>query len=459
MIDGGKSHGSFRDPSGFVFERDGQIYRQINEGFEADIRLLIDSGLHDELIGAGLVVGFAEVRLDTAFSEKASMVIRPERIDVISYPFEWCFSQLKDAALLTLEIMKRVLAKDMILKDASAYNVQFQQGSPIFIDTLSFEKYEEGEPWIAYKQFCQHFLAPLALMAYVDIRLSSLFQTNLDGIPLDLAAKLLPTKTKFSPGLMGHVHLHSKAQAQKSPQSGRDAKVSKTGLLALIDSLRGTILNLHWKPIGTEWGEYYSETNYSPESFSNKGQVVQGFLALLPTTIKTCCDLGANNGEFSRLAIERGLNTIALDVDPAAVEKCYLSAKREGYKLLMPLMQDLRNPTPDYGWGGRERDGVGRRVKADVVLALALIHHLAIGNNVPLGMIAEYFATFGEYLIVEFVPKEDSQIQRMLVARKDIFTDYNQDGFESAFSAYFDVLAKEPVSGTARIIYFMKRIG
>ena len=459
MIEGGKIQGSFRDPSGFIFERGGEIYRQINEGFDADIRLLIDSGLHDELAGAGLVVGFEEVPLDRSFSKTASLVIRPERIDVISYPFEWCFSQLKDAALLTLEIMKRAIAKGMILKDASAYNVQFQQGSPIFIDTLSFEKYVEGEPWIAYKQFCRHFLAPLALMAYSDIRLGSLLQTNIDGIPLDLAANLLPLKTKFLPGLAGHVHLHAKAQDQKSPQSGSNAKVSKTGLLALIDSLKSTILGVRWKPVGTEWGEYYSQTNYSPESFSDKSQVVQAFLAQLPDTAKTCCDLGANNGEFSRLSIERSLNTIALDVDPAAVEKCYLSATREGYKQLMPLLQDLRNPTPDYGWAGRERDGISRRVKADVVLALALIHHLAIGNNVPLSMIAESFATFGEYLIVEFVPKEDSQVQRMLVARKDIFSAYTQAGFEAAFSAKFDVLAREPVSGTARTIYLMKRIG
>ena len=453
------SQASFRDPSGFVFERDGEIYRQINGGFESDIRLLVDSGLYHELAKVGLIVEFTEAPLEHAYSETAGMVIRQDRIDIISYPFEWCFSQLKDAALLTLEIMKRALAKDMILKDASAYNVQFQNGSPIFIDTLSFEKYEEGKPWIAYKQFCQHFLAPLAMIAHVDVRLGALLQTNLDGIPLDLASALLPLKTKFSPGLMGHLHLHAKAQEQKSSQPGHEAKISKTGLLALIDSLKGTVLGLQWKPVGTEWGEYYSETNYSPESFSNKGHVVQSFLSKLPTTAKTCCDLGANNGEFSRLAVERGLKTIALDIDPAAVEKCYLAATKEGNQLLMPLLQDLRNPTPNYGWASNERDGLSRRVKADVVLALALIHHLAIGNNVPLRMVAEYFASFGEYLIVEFVPKEDSQIQRMLVARKDIFSAYTQTGFETAFSPHFDVLAKEPVSGTARTIYFMKRTG
>jgi ribosomal protein L11 methylase PrmA len=448
---------SFRDPSGFVFDRDGEIYRQINQGHQQDIELLISSGLQDELLAEGLVVGFEKVDLRLAATSSAAMVLKPKRVGRISYPHEWCFSQLKDAALATLEIMRRSLAKGLVLKDASAYNIQFIGPNPVMIDTLSFEPYIEGEPWVAYKQFCQHFLAPLALMSWVDIRLGSLLQTNLDGIPLDLASRLLPIKTKLSPGLLAHVHIHGKAQDITTQKATSKAKVSKTGLLALIDSLKGTINGLNWKPSGTEWADYYSDTNYSRDAFADKKSIVLSFLAMLPQSIVTCCDLGANNGEISRLAVKRGLSTVALDIDPAAVEKCYLDAKTEKLNLLLPLLQDLRNPTPNFGWAGRERDSILERTTSDVLFALALVHHLVIGNNLSFTMVANFFATLGEWLIVEFVPKEDSQIQRMLVARKDIFGQYSQEGFESSFASKFDILAAKKIEDSLRTVYLMRR--
>ncbi len=448
---------SFRDPAGFVFERDGILYRQINQAFQSDLKLLIDSGLQRELHTEGMVVGFDEADLSLAATEFAAMVIKPERVPMISYPHEWCFSQLKDAALLTLEILKRSIAKGMILKDASAYNVQFFGSRPVFIDTLSFEMYKEGAPWIAYKQFCQHFLAPLAIMSHVNIRLGILLQTNLDGVPIDLASKLLPLKSNLSPGLLAHIHLHAKAQQSSSRSPSKSATITKTGLLALVDSLRGTIAGLRWEPTGTEWSDYYLDTNYSKEAFADKIFTVKSFLGMLPETLTACCDLGANNGEFSRLATQHGLRTVALDIDPAAVEKCFLAAKKEGSELLLPLLQDLRNPTPNFGWGGNERDSIVRRGSADVLLALALLHHLVIGNNVPFTMVSEYFASLGEWLIVEFVPKEDSQIQRMLVARKDIIVDYDQGSFETAFGAKFEIVTFRKIEGSLRSIYLMRR--
>lgn len=457
MIDALASPASFRDPSGFVFEREGEIYRQVNAGFEKDLDLLINSGLHEELYRDGLVVGFEEVPVSLAATATAARVLKPERIGTISYPHEWCFSQLKDAALLTLEIMRRSLAKGIVLKDASAFNIQFIGYRPILIDTLSFEEYVEGAPWIGYKQFCQHFLAPLALMAHVDIRLGALLQANLDGIPLDLAAHLLPLKTKLSPGLLAHIHIHGKAQGKPSAEGAKSATISKTALLALVDSLRGTIAGLMWKPAGTEWGDYYSDTNYSRDSFVEKNSIVMSFLAMIPESARTCCDLGANNGEFSRLAVKRKLRTIALDIDPAAVEKCYLEAKSEKQEMLLPLLQDLRNPTSNFGWAGAERDSLVKRNQCDVLLALALIHHLVVGNNVSFSMVANYFASLGEWLIIEFVPKEDSQVQRMLVARKDIFVDYHEDRFESEFGVKFEIVAQKKVEGTVRTIYLMRR--
>lgn len=445
--------GSFRDPAGFVFEQDGKIFRRIEPGFEADLNLLVNSGLQQELVEAGLTLAFETCECGDG------ALIQPERVPFISYPYEWSFGQLKDAALTTLEIARRAIGKGMILKDASAYNIQFLGHRPVLIDTLSFEAYQEGEPWIAYKQFCQHFLAPLALMSHCDIRLGALLQSNIDGIPLDLAANLLPGKTKLNAGLLTHIHLHAKAAATSTGKApARQAHLSKLSLLALLDSLKGAISGLTWNPSGTEWGNYYEETNYSDQSFRTKHDLVKDFLARVDASAQSCWDLGANNGEFSRLAVERGLRTIAWDIDPAAVELAYRFTKQSNSENLLALMVDLRSPSPALGWANQERDSLARRGPADVLLALALIHHIAIGNNVPLPMIADFFAQLGKSLIIEFVPKEDSQVQRMLVARKDIFTQYNETGFEEAFATRFTVEAKQKIEGTARTLYFMKRI-
>lgn len=442
---------SFRDPSGYVFERDGVLYRQVNADYANDLGLLWSSGLYGDLADAGLIVPCEQVDLAFAADPAAVAVLRPDRVPTISYPYEWSFSQLKDAALLTLEIARRALGKGMILKDASAYNVQFLSGRPVFIDTLSFERYEEGEPWVAYRQFCSHFLAPLALMAHVDVRLSSLMRTNIDGIPLNLASSLLPAATRLKPGLLAHLHIHGKATNAKATEEVKKARLSKTSLLALIDSLRGTVEGLRWVPKGTQWADYYSETNYSDESMAEKRRLVQDFLQRAGG--QTCWDLGANTGEFSRIAAELGMETVAWDVDPGAVERAYV-AKHPG---VLPLLQDLTNPSPSLGWAGGERDSLEARGPVDVVLALALVHHLAIGNNVPLAEIAAYFARLGRQAIVEFVPKEDSQVRRLLASRRDVFPTYDLAGFESAIAPFFDVEEKVAIAGSSRTLFHLRR--
>src|SRR5258708_16283925 len=203
--------GSFRDPSGFVFSRGNTLYRQVEQSYRQEYDTLIECGLYDSLVGAGLLIPHAEENLESGLTNVAYRVLRPERIPFISYPYEWCFSQLQDAALATLQAQTAALKHGMSLKDASAYNIQFRDGKPVLIDTLSFERYTEGFPWTAYRQFCQHFLAPLALMSHTDVRLSQLLRTNIDGVPLDLASRLLPFWTKLDPFLLAHIHLHSKA--------------------------------------------------------------------------------------------------------------------------------------------------------------------------------------------------------------------------------------------------------
>jgi hypothetical protein len=450
--------GSFRDPSGFLFRRGGELYRQVNLSYRPHYDRLIASGLYDDLASAGLLIHHEEARTEPAAPDLFYKVIKPEPVSFISYPFEWCFGQLKDAALLTLRIQKAAFEKGMFLKDASAYNVQFHRGRPVFIDTLSFETYSEGTPWVAYRQFCQHFLAPLALMSRTDVRLGQLSRTHLDGVPLDLAAALLPGRTKLEAGLLTHIHLHSRSQQKNAgkPTQGAGAKMSRLSYLGLIDHLEGTVSKLTWEPQGTVWADYYDETNYSEAAFARKKEIVARLLDKIGP--RSVWDLGANTGEFSRLASGRGIETVAFDMDPAAVEKCYREVRSRKEQNLLPLLMDLTNPTPPYGWASTERMSLVERGPADMALALALVHHLAIGNNVPFGRMAEFFAAVCKSLIVEFVPKTDSQVQRMLATREDVFTEYNAESFERAFSGFFRIEECTGVQGSDRTIYLMRRL-
>lgn len=442
-----------------MFTRDGILYRQVNQVCAEDYTHLMDSGLYAKLVKAGLLIPHSPAEISPEDKEKAFKVIRPDRVPFISYPYEWSFGQIKDAALATLSIQKRALKMGMSLKDASAYNIQFHNGKPVLIDTLSFERYQEGEPWVAYRQFCQHFLAPLSLISYVDIRLNQLLRDNIDGIPLDLTSRLLPKNTRWKLGIATHIHLHARAQKRYSEvsvkEARRDLRMNLQAMTALVESLRETILKLEWKPSGTEWADYYCDTNYTDHAMEHKETLVEEWVT--KASPRMIWDLGANTGKFSQVAAKCGEYVIASDIDPAAVELNYRSIKEKNLSNILPLVVDLTNPSPAIGWHYQERDSFLQRGPADLVMALALVHHLAISNNTPLEQVAEFLASCGQWLIVEFVPKSDSQVQRLLRNRKDIFEKYTQEGFEEAFKTYFHIHSYSLVRDSDRRMYFMKR--
>jgi hypothetical protein len=293
-------------------------------------------------------------------------------------------------------------------------------------------------------------------MAHRDVRLSQLLRVHLDGIPLDLAARTLPWRTRLQPGLLMHIHAHAASQKrhQSRGASQRRARVGRDALRGIVGSLEGAIAKLRWRPSGTAWADYYSETNYSDAALEEKRKLVGFFLdAAQPRGV---WDLGANTGLFSREASRRGIPTIAIDADPAAVELHYLDVRKRGDGNILPLCIDLTNPSSSSGWEHEERDSLLARGPADCVLALALVHHLAIGNNVPLPKLATFFARTCRSLIIEFVPKEDSQVERMLATREDVFPDYRQDVFEASLAPHFTLVAAEKVPGTARTLFHMR---
>ena len=453
-----KEPASFRDPSGFIYYQHNQVFRQINAPYAPTFQKLAKSHFLQNLINEHLLIPYQTVSNKSAFNKQARLVLKTKRVPFISYPYEWSFSQLKDAALLTLKIQKKALDNNFSLKDASAFNIQFFEGKPILIDVLSFEEYQTGKPWIAYQQFCQHFLAPLLLMSYVDIRLSQLWRIYLDGIPLDLVSKLLPKKTYLQPLIAMHLHLHARNQQRfvGQHQLKKQLHFPKANLYGLVASLETLIQYLKISRQQTEWEKYYTFTNYSSAAFKQKQRVVNTFLKRLKP--KTAWDLGGNTGEFSRLASNQGIHTISFDLDPLAIEKNYLLTKEKNETHLLPLLLDLTNPSAHLGWALSERQSIIERGPTDVVMALALIHHLSISHNLPFEYLADFLAKLGTFLIIEFVPKTDSQVKKLLATRKDIFPWYQQDTFEKIFARSFTLITKTTLGhGSVRTLYLFKR--
>lgn len=294
-----------------------------------------------------------------------------------------------------------------------------------------------------------------------DIRFGLMSRDFIDGVPLDLASRLLPKKTRFNFQVAAHIHLHARAQSHANPASAvkKPMPVSKTGLTAMIDGMLSLVRSMSLGSKRTTWNHYYEETNYTATSMASKKAMVGRMLDRIEEPIRTIWDLGSNVGEMSVLGSERGIDTIGLEMDAYAVEEAYkrsLAAKDEHF---LPLVQDFTNPSPRLGWANSERDSLLDRGPADVAFALALVHHLAIGNNVPLPSISAFLAQCAKWLILEFVPKEDSQVQRMLSSREDIFSDYTESGLEVAFKTGWTTEAKERIQGTARTLYLLKRRG
>jgi hypothetical protein len=440
-----------------MFRREGVLYRCVTTRHAQAYRTLMESGLYDELASAGLLIPHAEAAIGLAQDSGAYRVLRPEAVEFVSYPYEWCFGQLKAAALCTLEIQRRAMRRGLTLKDASAYNIQFRGCGPLLIDTLSLDLNDATRPWIAYRQFCEHFVAPLLLLTRVDASLGRLLQTELDGIPLATASRMLGIRAWRSAGALAHVTLHARSlrTSDAAPAPGRSV-MDQRRLLGLLDHLEQMIRGCTWDPTGTAWSDYERSHGYSEESLSAKRLTVAEWLGRGQSQVTW--DLGANTGDYSRLATAAGAWVVALDADDGAVELNYRRSVRDRETRLLPLVMDLAAPSPSVGWNLRERLSLIERGPADMVLALALVHHLAIGRNLPFTMIAEFLARIGRKAIVEFVPKDDPMVGRLLAARVDVFEDYHVEAFEAGVRRWFQICERHPIPGSGRVLYLLDRL-
>lgn len=446
---------SFRDPSGFVYKKDEIVYRFVSTTYQNDFELLQSSGLYRELVQKQLIVPFETVAENHFNSPDWFVTLQPQQVPFLSYANEWCFEQLKDAALTTLSVCRKALNKGMILKDATHFNIQFINSKAVHIDSLSFEKYKEGESWVAYRQFCECFLNPLLLASYCKLEVHKLMQSYIDGVPASIASSLLPFSTKLNTAILLHVHLQAKMAKGKASAQKQSKKISSQDVLHILQHLESCIQKLELKESRSIWNNYYDETIISSNYLEAKKKLIKQWLDEI--SYQTIADFGANKGEFSKLCSQDAF-VVATDFDSNCIERLYKSTKQNKITNILPLVIDLTQPTPATGWNNAEQSSFLNRSKFDLALALALVHHLAIGRNIPMPMIAELLSNSCKTLVIEFVPKDDPKVQEMLSARTDIFMNYNKENFEQAFGQYFSILKQEVIPHSNRILYLLQII-
>jgi len=448
---------SFRDPSGYVFIEDNKVKRVINQIYFEQYKALTDSGFYKILFDKKYLIPHQEVS-----KTDSEITIEASKIPFINYPYEWSFLQYKHAALLTLKIQKLCLENNFILKDASAFNITFHEGKPIFIDTLSFDFYQENNPWLAYKQFIMHFLGPLVLTKYFGQDHLKILSQNLEGISLQKLSKLLPFKSYLSPTILTNIHLLAKYDKKyESDKKKVNNNLSKVSQIKLLDGLYDFISNLLVDE-KTEWDNYYNQINYDNVAYQFKKEVVKNwFLAIKG---KSLIDIGGNDGTFSRELNDLGKLIIVADVDPNAVEQNYKQVLKNKEKMILPIVADVLNPSANYGFNNEERFSFIDRVKdsnLDGCLALAVIHHITLSGNIPFSLSAKFFSKMAPNLLIEFPNRSDSWVQFLLDSKREFknhFDFYNEENFEKEYSVYFEILNKQKIASSERILYSLKRL-
>jgi hypothetical protein len=445
---------SFRDPSGYMFYDGPVLRRVVNPIYFPQYQKLKDAGFFTTLIEKGLLISHEETSVN-----KDQIILTPEKIPFITNPYEWSFEQFKHAALHTLKLQKYALSKGFILKDASSYNVTFHKGKPIFIDTLSFDFYEEDTPWRAYKQFITHFFGPLVLAKYHGTEIFKMMQTHIDGIPVKLIASMLPKKTKLSATLFTNIHLLAKMESKHKEDYKAETKIANLSRKAqnnILDSLFNYIKDLKLNE-STEWGDYYTKTNYEAAAFDAKKELIKEWTtALNPQRL---IDIGGNDGTFARTVLDKVPHVIVTDIDSNSVDHNYRQVQKNKETNMLPFVCDMLQPAPGIGFNNTERASLIERLKdyePDLTLALALIHHITLSGNVPFEKSAEFFAKFSTNLIIEFPKRDDSWAESLLVRKREFinhFDFYNEANFEAGFKQYFTLEKKETVAGTKRILY------
>lgn len=447
---------SYRDRNGAIFYRGDRVFRSLSPTALENWKLLEEQNFFQDFVADGKIVG---TKPAAEPSDGWAAALEHERVPFISYPYEWTFGMLKDAALLHLELMEAALAADMILKDSSAYNVQWSGVHPVFIDVPSFEPLRKGQPWVGYRQFCELFLYPLMLQAYKGTDFKPLLRGRIDGITADEMRGLMSARDLVRSGVLLHVMAQSALQRRYSgstqdmrgtlAQAGFDKRL----IVQNVRKLRSLVGGLKPARSKTEWSDYDKTHSYDESEFRHKAEFVQK--AAASRRWRLAWDLGCNTGTFSRIAAKYADYVVSMDGDWMAIEHFYQREKADAAaKSILPLVVNLADPSPNQGWLGAERKGLAERGRPELTLCLALIHHIVISANIPLASFIGWLAGLRTAVVIEFVSREDEMVQALLANREDQYADYNPETFRQLLAERFRIEAEEPLKGGKRTIFF-----
>jgi SAM-dependent methyltransferase len=454
--------GSFRDRTARVFYHGGKIFRGLNETALQEWQALSATGFFRRLSGTGAIIptqlrDLASIPLG-ASDEQWAGVLEHEKLPFVSYPYEWSFEMLRDAALLQLDLVLAGLDEGIGLKDASAYNLQWKGASPVFVDVASFYRRADGEPWVGYRQFCQMFLYPLLLQAYKDVPFQPWMRGNIDGLDAEVCLNLLSARDYVRGGVLTHVYLQAKAQKAYNATT-RDVRkdLSKAGfdkriIRANAERLRALVAGLRWTPKQSTWSDYLKCGHYEASDAAQKRDFVHEVAQARDRHL--AWDIGCNVGVFSRIVAERAEYVVAMDADHLAIDKLYKALKSERVANILPLIVNVTDPSPSLGWRNMERKRIDERGRPDLVLALALIHHVVIGGNIPMAEFVQWLRDLGGEIVIEFVTRKDPMVVTLLRNKEDHYADYHEDVFERELAARFRITRREPLGSGTRIMYY-----
>ena len=453
--------GSFRDRTARVFYRDGSVYRGLSASALEEWRSVSAASFFKQAIESGQVVATetaAPAAGHARLPAEWAGVLKHQRIPFVTYPYEWCFGMLKHAALLQLELLEAALVEGFTLKDATPFNVQWVGPRPTFIDVASFVRWTPGQPWSGYRQFCRMYLYPLVLQTYKGIPFHPWLRGRLDGITAQECRRLMSWRDMLRPGVLTHVVAQSRFE-QRYANTGREirrelqqAGFQKSFIARNLANLKTLVAGLEWAPPASAWSGYADCNSYDREDSAAKERFVEA--ALAARTPRIVWDLGSNTGRFATLAARFADHVIAIDSDHESVERLFGALRQGGPRNVLPLVMDLSDPSPGLGWRGAERQTMLQRGRPDLVLCLALIHHLAITANIPIADVVDWLAEVGASLVIEFPTPEDAMVKRLLLNKDQVYADYCVEYFETVLGARFDVRDRLPLPSGTRILYY-----
>ncbi len=454
--------GSFRDPGGRVFHVDGEVYRALSKRALADYEKLEATRFFPAAMKAGRIVATEQSGTVPAPPGEWAAVLHHERIPFVSYPYEWTFSMLRDAALLQLDLLAAALEEDMILKDSTPYNVQFRGSRPVFIDIGSFEPLAKGDVWVGYRQFLRLYLYPLMLRAYRDLPFQPWLKGDTEGLTAEQLERMLSARDLARKGVPMHVKLQARGE-RRYRSSERDVRselkeagFDKRLIQSNVSGLRKTVESLTWHADASQWNRYAADCGHVAVQRSMKSDFLAAEVDAHPP--KLVWDVGANDGHFSRIAASAGGTVIAMDADELVLDELYRALSAEGSTNVLPLLQDLASPSPGLGWRGRERSTVEERGTPDLAILNAVVHHLVIGRNIPLGEVISWLADLGSRVVFEFVPPGDPMVDALTANKRphEIHADYTEDALRAYLADRFVIEREEPVPGGNRTLFALR---